>query len=117
MMNTLTNMKLKKSIKRILREETEIPIRARRRITIIDELLPFKVKNYYKPDFLCKYTSDEEFIEVLTYSVIETMYWDYFGDMDDNLKEWNIIFEYMEKYIKDNYGERLKTYYHTNCGD
>ena len=51
------------------------------------------------------------------YSVIETMYYDYFGDIDDNSQEWRIMFESMEKYIKDNYGERLKTYYHTNCGD
>ena len=117
MKEVVINMKLKKSIKRILREETEIPIRVRRRITIIDELLPFKVKNYYKPDSLCKYESGEELLEVVMYSVIETMYYDYFGDIDDNSQEWRIMFESMEKYIKDNYGERLKTYYHTNCGD
>ena len=109
-------MNLQESIRRILREETEIPLSLRRRINIIDEILPYKVEHYYKPNSVCRYVSGEEFVEVVMYSVIDTMYYDHFGDIDDDSKEWMIMFKTMEKYIKDNYGDKLKEYYHINCG-
>jgi hypothetical protein len=51
------------------------------------------------------------------YATIENMYYTYFGDMDDDSKEWVKIFRFMEKYIKDKYGDELKDYYHINCGN
>ena len=110
-------MNLQESIRRILREESKMPLRLRRRVSNIDKLLPFKVKNYYKPDSVCRFESDEEFVEVVMNSVIETMYYDQFADIDNTSEEWYIMFKTMEKYIKDNYGDELKKYYHINCGN
>lgn len=109
---------IQESIKRILREESEPLIRLRRRLNVIDELLSYQVKNYYQPDRICShYVSGEELVEVVMYSVIDHMYWDYFSDIDDNSKGWSSMYQYMEKYIKDNYGDKLKEYYHMNCGN
>lgn len=110
-------MNIRESIKRILQEETDIPIRLRRRLLFIDDMVPFKIKHYYKPNTICRYESDEEFFEEVMYSVIDTMYWDYFGDIPDNSNEWTNMFYIMEKYIRGNYGDKLKEYYHINCGN
>ena len=111
-------MKLQQIIRRILKEETtQKNIRARRRISVIDELIPHKIKYYYKPDSICRYESGEELLEVIMFSVIENMYWDYFSNIDDNSEEWKGMFEFMEEYIKDNYGDEIKKYYHINCGN
>jgi hypothetical protein len=108
---------MKDLIKQILREEVEIPVRVKRRLNIIDDLLPSKVKYDYGPKSVCKYVSDEEFIDVVKDSVIDNIYWDYFSDMDENSEEWVKSFRYMEKYINDVYGDELKKHYHLNCGD
>jgi len=108
---------LQENTRRTLREENELLLRARRRISVVDDLLSFKVRHYYKPESICRYESGEELVEVVMAAVIDHMYWDYFGDIDDTSKEWKIIFDYFEDYIKDKYGEELKKYYHINCGD
>ena len=108
---------LQENTRKILREETEPLLRARRRIYVIDELLDFQVKSYYKPESICRYQSGEELLEVVKYAVIDHMYWDYFGDIDDNSKEWKRIFDYFEDYINNKYGDELKKYYHINCGN
>lgn len=112
-------MNLQESIRRILREQqTTVPIRARRRLVLIDQILKLKISNYYGPDKICKYETADELVEVIAESVIETMFYShYFGDIDDDSDEWEIISDYMEKYINDNYGEKLREYYHINCGD
>lgn len=110
-------MNLQQTIRRILREENKSLLRARRRINVVDELLSFKVRRYYKPESICIYESGEELVEVVMEAVIDNVYWDYFGDIDDTSKEWKIIFDYFEDYIKDKYGDELKKYYHINCGN
>jgi hypothetical protein len=109
-------MNLQEHIRKVLREESKLPARLLRRLSNIDDLIPFKVKHYYKPDSICPYENAEEFVQVVMYSVIDTMYYDHFGDIDDDSKEWMIMHKTMEKYIKDNYGDKLKEYYHINCG-
>ena len=111
------DVNLQESIRRIIREENELLLRARRRIYVIDELLDFQVKSYYKPESICRYQSGEELLEVVKYAVIDHMYWDYFGNIDDNSKEWKRIFDYFEDYINNKYGDELKKYYHINCGN
>lgn len=110
-------MKLQETIKKVLREETEIPARVRRRLHYVDSELNSLLNRIYRPDKICIYRSGEEFVEVVMYATIENMYYTYFGDMDDDSKEWVKIFRFMEKYIKDKYGDQLKDYYHINCGN
>jgi hypothetical protein len=50
-------------------------------------------------------------------AAIESMYWNYFANIDDNSGEWSEIYYGMVKYIKDKYGEKIKEYYHINCGN
>lgn len=50
-------------------------------------------------------------------TVIDSMYYSYFSDIDDNSGEWGEIYYEMFKYIEMKYGDKIKEYYHINCGD
>ena len=84
-------------------------------INKFDEYLVYSVNNFY--GYPCEYNDEYQFIEVVKYAIIERMYYDYFGDLDDNGKEWKKMFEVMEDHIIGNWGEKLFEYYHIRCGN
>ena len=110
-------MNLQKTIRRILREETNINMRLRRRISLIDEEIKYKMDVVYRPNNICIYESGEELLEVITEATIDSMYYKHFDNIDDTSDEWVKIFLFIEKYIKDKYSNDLKNYYHINCGN
>jgi ADP-ribose pyrophosphatase YjhB (NUDIX family) len=110
-------MNLQKTIRRILREETNINMRLRRRLSLIDEEVKYRMDVVYRPNNICRYESGEELLEVITEATIDSIYYKYFDDIDDTSDEWVKIFLFIEKYIKDKYGSDLKNYYHINCGN
>jgi len=110
-------MSLKQQIRRLLKESISIDPRVKRRITLLDDELLYRMSAIYRPDNICRYVSGEELLEVIIETVIDTMYWSYFSDMDDNSSEWNKSYYFMYDYMKDKYGEKIKEYYHINCGD
>jgi len=110
-------MNLQEHIRRILKEETKINIRLRRRIAMLDYEVESRLGSIYRPDNICRYESGEELLDVVGEAAIESMYWNYFADIDDNSGEWGEIYYDMVKYIKDKYGEKIKEYYHINCGN
>jgi len=79
-----------------------------------DEYLSFLVKNYYRNP--CEYENEHQMIEVIKYAIIERMYYDYFGDLDDNGKEWRKMFNVMDDHIYGSWGEKLSEYYNLRCG-
>jgi len=109
-------MKLIDTIKRILREESKVPIQVRRRLNDVDWRVDFQVKEvvklYGSP---CKLSLSDFVVEV-TESVITSLYWDDFSYMDDNSNEWGITYHFLVDYIENNFGDKLKGYYHMNCG-
>jgi len=111
------SMNLQETIRRILREETNINMRLRRRISLIDEEIKYRMDVVYRPNNICRYESEEELLEVITEATIDSMYYKYFDNIDDTSDEWVKIFFFIEKYIKDKYGNDLKNYYHINCGN
>lgn len=92
-------------------------IRFRRRINMVDWEVEYKLQTIYRPDNICRYISGEELLNVVGAASIESMYWNYFSDIDDNSGEWAEIFYDMVEYIKNKYGEKIKEYYHINCGN
>jgi hypothetical protein len=110
-------MSLKQQIRRLLKESISIDPRVKRRITLLDDELLYRMSAIYRPDNICRYVSGEELLEVIIEAVIDTMYWTYFSDIDDNSKEWGIMYRTMVEYINDKYGEEIKKYYHINCGN
>jgi len=100
---------------RIIEEETKMNIRLRRRLGNIEYEFYRLMKEVYRPDIICGYyRSGEELVDVVGGAVIEFMYFNHFND---DSGEWGEIYHDMFKYIKDKYGEKIKEYYHINCGN
>ena len=103
---------------RIIEEETKMNIRLRRRLGMLDYEIESKMRAVYRPDNICEnYISGEELLDVVGEAAIDSMYWNYFANIDDNSGEWEEIYHDIVKYITDKYGEKIKEYYHINCGD
>ena len=110
-------MNLKEHIKIILLEETKISPSLKRRLSSLDDEFNRLMSSVYRPDNICRYKSGEELLDVVGEAVIEFMYYNHFADIDDNSREWSEMYYGMVNYIKDKYGEKIKEYYHINCGD
>jgi ABC-type transporter MlaC component len=108
-------MDLLKKIKEVLREETKIPSRLRRRFSRVDKEVNYQMGVILKPNNICHYQNGKELLGVITYSVIENIYYEYFEDIDDDSEEWKIMYDSMEKYITNRYGEEIINYYDEHC--
>lgn len=99
----------------ILKEETEIPIRLRRRLNFVDDLVTYWASKRVKE---CgRFSSDFNFLRFIVQDVIEDMYYTHFEDIDDESVEWKKMYITMEKYITEKFGNSIKNVYHINCGD
>ena len=58
---------------------------------------------------------EDAFIETVIEKTIDSMYWDFFSDIDDNSKEWTSAYYFMEQYINDNFVDKLRQNYQLNC--
>jgi hypothetical protein len=106
-------MNLQESIRRILREETELPINLRRRLSTIDDHVTYSVFKRIKE---CgRFDSDLDFLTYIIGDVIEDMYFTHFGDIESPF-EVEKIYIAIENYITKKFGESIKNTYHINCG-
>jgi hypothetical protein len=110
-------MNLQEHIRRIIKEETKIPKMLRRRLDHLDDEVYYRMGRVYTPNNICRFESGEELLEVMSDAVVDSMYYTYFSNVDDNSKEWGIMYRTMIKYIDDKYGDKIKEYYHINCGN
>jgi hypothetical protein len=111
-MNLHENINRIKEVMEILNEDWKISLR--RRIQNIDELIPSSIRKI-KDDFnICKYTMDI-YVSAVAANVIEHMYWDFFSDIDDGSEEWIKMYDTMEKYIFDKFGQELRVNWQINC--
>jgi hypothetical protein len=108
---------LQEQIRRILKEERKMNTSLRRRLGMLDYEVEHRLSVIYRADTICRYESGEELLDVVSEAAIDSMYWNYFADIDDNSGEWREIYHDMVKYITDKYGEKIKEYYHINCGN
>jgi len=110
-------MNLRSTIRKILKEETEMPTELRRRINSVNNEMDRLVSMVYTPNRICNYENAEELIEVIIYASAENLYFNTFHDMDDQSEEWGMIFQSLSNYIRDKYGDKIKEYYKYHCGD
>jgi hypothetical protein len=108
---------LQEHIRRVLKEETKIKPFIRRRLGMLDYEVEYRLSAIYRPDNICQYKNGDELVEVVMEEAIDSMYWNYLADIDDNSEEWVNIYYEMVKYIRNKYGDKIKEYYHINCGD
>jgi len=98
--------------------ETKMNARLRRRVKHLDDEVERVILLIYGPEIVCSYKSAEELFESVVEDTIDSMKWAYFFEVSDkNTGEWGEIYYDMYKYLKNNYTDKIKEYYHTNCGN
>jgi hypothetical protein len=108
-------MNLQDTIRKVLKEEIKSSLKLRRVLSMLDYEVEYRLSTIYKPDNICRYESGEELLDVVGEAAIESLYYNYFGNMDDNSKECERTYYYMVHFIDMKYGERIKDYYNNNC--
>jgi hypothetical protein len=97
-------------------------LRVIRRLYAIDDLIKYRLDEYddmvaTKMEFgLCD-ESEQYFFLVVSQWTIEQMYYNYFGDIDDDSNEWKEIYGVMEKYIDSLFGKTIKDFFNDRCGE
>lgn len=104
-------------IKKILKEETDIPLRVRRRLPQLEKIFIEKVENYYKPDSLKRFENGDELLEVISNSAIDTIYHESLSNYEVFSNEWEKIWTYMKNYLKDKFEDEINTFYRLNVKD
>ena len=107
-------MNLHEHIRNILREETKMNPLLRRRLHLIDYEVESRIGTIYTPQNICRFESAEELLDVITDAVIDSMYYEYFPNLDDE-RLWNEMYQDMADYIKNKYGKSIMVYYQNNC--
>lgn len=109
-------MNLQSIIKKVLKEETNLSFKIRRRINLIDDEVEKLLRIAYTPNVICRnYTGGNELTNVISHTVIENLYFNTFYEMDDESKEWEEIAQFIWDYVHEKFGERIKTHYEDNC--
>ena len=99
----------------ILREEINPVLRkVMRRTAAIDWEIEFAVREVKRQNNVC-FMGEDAFIETVIEKTIDSMYWNFFSDIDDNSKEWSSAYYFMEQYINDNFVDKLRQNYQLNC--
>lgn len=111
------NKNLQEHIRRVLKEETKISPRLLRRLGKIDNIFKYYMSSVYRPNVICRYKSGEQLLNSVSFFTIEKIYHEDFEDMDDTSEEWEVIGNFIEKYITEKYSEEINNYYHMNCAD
>ena len=107
-------MKLRETIKKILREEMR-PYKAMRRTSLIDsEIARLLDRVYYDCG---RYEDADMFVRVVTEAVVENLYFNEFYMMDDTSEEWEKSVDFIYDYIKDSHGKNLKDYFNNTCNE
>ncbi len=111
---------MKELIRHILKEETSNPVNLiKRRLDVVDWLVDFSVREIQRQyGNICKVRTPENFVEIVIEKVGDGMYWDYFADtIDDDSDEWGRMYRFIERYVENKFGDKLRQHYHMNCGD
>jgi hypothetical protein len=111
---------MRNRIRHILKEETSSStLKIKRRIDSVDWLVEFSVREIERQyNGICNTRTPENFVETVIEKVGDSMYWDYFADtIDDGSEEWGQMYRFIEKYVEHKFGDKLRQFYHVNCGD
>ena len=97
-------------------EEKKMTIILRRRLTMLNHEVESRIgKGFYAPNNIGKYENEDELLDVIMEAAIDSTYWNYFGNIDDNSKEWVKLYNEMVQYIMDKYGDEIRNYYVETC--
>ena len=95
-------------------------LRVLRRIYRIDILVKYRLDHYnnmidtMKVFELCN-ESEEYFYDIVSRWVIEQMYYNDFGNVNDLSEEWKEMYGVMEKYIDTIHGKTIRDFFTDRC--
>ena len=96
----------------VLNEDSRISLK--RRIHNIDEQIPLEVLKIKEWTNICKFTVDN-YVDAVASNTIDKMYWYFFSDIDYGSEEWVKMYDAMEKYIIDKFGQDLRVDWQIIC--
>ena len=105
-------MNLREHIKKVLKEETQVPPQVLRRKHLIDEMFEDMRSRYHR--LFCDYRNPNILLSVLYERTLSDLYhaWFYQTVSDD---DWDIASEYIQKYLIDKYEKSTKMYWENEC--
>ena len=110
-------MNLQENIKRILREDRKLSNFLKRRFDMLNYEVESRLNNTFGGGNICIFfKSEEDFFETIMEESIDSMYYNYFSNIDDNSGEWAHIYLDMVNYIRKNYQYKIMKHYDDNCG-
>jgi hypothetical protein len=110
-------MNLQENIKRILREDRKLSNFLKRRFDMLNYEVESRLNNTFGGGNICIFfKSEEDFFETIMEESIDSMYYNYFSNIDDNSGEWAHIYLDMVNYIRKNYQYKIMKHYDNNCG-
>jgi hypothetical protein len=110
-------MNLQEHIRKVIREDRKASSYLRRRIDMLDYEIESRLDNEYTPTNICRFKSGDELFETIMEDSIDSMYFNYFYNIDDNSGEWAHEYLDMVLYLRDKYEDKIKGYYRVNCVD
>jgi hypothetical protein len=100
-------MSLQESIKRILKEETTIPVGARRNLTYLDDYYNYEFNSAKK--YVHRYKNKQRFIHNFILELFERFYQGFLSnDIRRFTDEFNIMENYVKVYVLDNHFKQLE---------
>jgi hypothetical protein len=105
-------MNLKEHIRKVLKEETQVPPQVLRRHHLIDEMFEHMRSRYHR--LFCDYRNPNILLGVLYERTLSDLYhaWFYQTVSDD---DWDIASEYIQKYLINKYEKSTKMYWNNEC--
>ena len=100
-------MNLQESIKRILKEETTIPIKARRHLNHLDDYYNHEINHAKK--YVYKFKNKQRFIHNFIHELFERFYQGWLSnDIRRFTDEFDVIEDYVKVYVFDNHIKQLE---------
>lgn len=114
MMNLQESIDKSRQMMGLIKESSELKLR--RILGQIDDLINYGLNTHYAPKKICGlYKNKYELVDVVSEWVVERMYYEHFGNLDDNGEEWGKIYHMINQYIEDNHSERIKENFSEDC--
>ena len=110
-------MNLQENIIKVLREDRKPSNFLKRRLGNLDYEVESRLNNPFGGDNICIFFKSEgDFFETIMEESIESMYFNYFSNIDDNSGEWAHEYLDMVDYIRNKYKDKIMKHYDDNCG-
>ena len=94
-------MNLQEHIRKVLREDRKLSNFLKRRLKNLDYEVDSRLNNTFGGHNICIFfKSEEDFFETIMEESIDSMYYNYFSNIDDNSGEWAHIYLDMVNYIR-----------------